>query len=106
MFSMFRNMIGGFVANAVNMTLENTPFMRTETFESPNGVSPAPARIALVSFITMLILFAVLLFVGKYLWNRVAVELFTCVKPVKSVWQLLGLAILISLFVPGSTTCA
>ncbi len=99
-------MIGGFVANAINTALDGAPFMQTETFESPNGVAPAPARLALVSFLTVLVIFAVMLFVGKWLWNNVAVNLFTVVKPVKSVWQLVGLALLVSLFHPGSCNCA
>ncbi len=89
------------VANLVSATFDQTPFARTETFESANGVAPAPARLALVSVITVLIMLAALLFVGKYLWNNVLVDLISVAKPVKSVWQLLGLAILISLFHPG-----
>ena len=64
-------MIGGFVANAINTALDGAPFMQTETFESPNGVAPSPARLALVSFLTLLVIFAVMLFVGKWLWNNV-----------------------------------
>jgi hypothetical protein len=44
------------------------------------------------------ILFIVLtLLFGEYLWNHVLVKLVTVVKPIKSVWQLLGLMILFSL---------
>lgn len=99
-------MIGGFVANAINTAIDGAPFMQTETFESLNGVAPSPARLALVSFLTVVVIFTILLFVGKYLWNNVAVNLFTVIKPVKSVGQLVGLALLISLFAPGSCACA
>lgn len=88
------------VASLVNTAFDNTPFARTETFESPNGVAPSPARIALISIVTVFIMLAALLFIGKYLWNNVLVNLVTIVKPVKSVWQLIGLAILISLLSP------
>jgi hypothetical protein len=92
-------MFGAIVGGAVDAGL--APFMRTETFESRDGVTPAPARVALVSFLTFVIVLAVLLFVGKFLWNRVLVEVVTIAKPIKSVWQLLGLAVLISLIHPG-----
>ena len=94
-------MFGGFVNDAVNAALENTSFIQTETFESVTGIGASPARVALVSFITVMIMLAALLLVGKYLWNNVMVDLFSFAKPVKSVWQLLGLAILVSLFHPG-----
>ena len=61
-------------------------------------------RAAYVDFITMLLTFiiaAVLLaFVGKFLWNGVVVDLFSCVKPAKSVWQILGLMVFIGLMLP------
>ncbi len=94
-------MFGGFINNAVNAVIDNTPIAHTETFESINGVAPSPARVALVSFVTVVIMLSILLFIGKYLWNNVMTDLFTFAKPVKSVWQLLGLAILVSLFHPG-----
>jgi hypothetical protein len=93
-------MIGGFLANAVDAAV--APFMQTETFESLNGVTASPARMTLVSGITVFLLLLALLFVGKFLWNRVLVELISFAKPVKSVWQLLGLAVLLSLLHPGN----
>jgi hypothetical protein len=49
----------------------------------------------------MLIVFAIILFIGKYLWNNVLHVLVPGVKEAKSVWQILGLAVLISLLSPG-----
>jgi len=92
-------MIGACVANLVDTCVAATPFAKTETFSSAGG--PSPARLALVSFITLFIIFVALLFVGKYLWNNVLVDLISIAKPVKSVWQLIGLAVLISLLHPG-----
>ena len=89
------------LGSMVNAAFEATPYARTETFESQNGVSPSPARLALVSLITLFISLLIILFIGKWLWNNVLVNLTTFAKPVKSVWQLLGLAVLISLFHPG-----
>ncbi len=98
-------MIGGAVSSAINAAIDGAPFLQTETFESANGIAPSPARVALVSFLTFAVVFAIMLFAGKWLWNNVAVNLFTVVKPVKSVWQLVGLALLVSLFSPGPCNC-
>jgi hypothetical protein len=98
--------IGNAIANGINAVIDTTPLARTETFESQTGIGYAPARLALVSVLTALILFAVILFVGKYLWNNVLHELVPAIKPAKSVWQILGLAILISLMNPGACNCS
>ena len=92
-------MLGSAVANGVNLIVS-----QTETFDNQNG-GASPARMAIVTFLTILILFFALLFVGKYLWNNVLHELVPAVKPAKSVWQILGLALLISLMHPGSCSC-
>lgn len=92
-------MLGSAVANGVNLIVS-----QTETFDNQNG-GASPARMAIVTFLTILILFFALLFVGKYLWNNVLHELVPAVKPAKSVWQVLGLALLISLLHPGSCSC-
>ena len=49
------------------------------------------------SLVGYLIVLALILSIGKYLWNDVLVNLVSVVKPVKSIWQLLGLQILLSL---------
>ena len=98
-------MLGSAIANGINAVIENTPLAKTETFESQTGVGYAPARLALVSVLTALVVFVVILFVGKYLWNNVLHELVPAIKPAKSVWQILGLAILISLMHPGACNC-
>lgn len=98
--------IGNAIANGINAFIENTPLARTETFESQTGVGYAPARLALVSVLTAFVIFVVILFVGKFLWNNVLHELVPAIKPAKSVWQILGLAILISLMHPGACNCS
>lgn len=97
-------MFGGAVANVVNAALEPV-IAQTETFQNETGVGISPARAALVSLITVFIVLAILLFFGKYLWNNVLVSLVPGVRPAKSVWQILGLALLISLIHPGSCSC-
>lgn len=58
-------------------------------------------REAYTDFTSMVIAFIIALvilgFVGKFLWNGVIVDLFSFAKPVRSVWQILGLMIFYSL---------
>ena len=99
-------MFGGAVSSAIDHVL--TPYLVTETFEGENNqaipeLEKLTAKAALVSFITIFIIFMLLLLVGKYLWNSVLIALFPFVKPAKSIWQILGLSILIGLIAPGCT---
>ena len=51
--------------------------------------------LVIISFVIVLLL---LLLVGKFLWNNVAYKLLNgIVKPADSVWEILGLAILIKI---------
>lgn len=49
------------------------------------------------SILALLLSIVIVAFVGKYLWNSTVAELFTVVRPVRSVWQIIGLMIFISL---------
>jgi hypothetical protein len=52
--------------------------------------------------LVMLVLWLVVtLFVGMWLWNNVAVKVITVLKPLTSIWQLLGLALLVDLIRPA-----
>jgi len=99
-------MLGGFFANNLNAALEATPVKMTEPFQNQTGLNAAPFRAAVVSTLTVLTVLALLLFFGKYLWNNVLHVLVPGVKEAKSVWQILGLAILIMLLSPGTCQCA
>ena len=46
-------------------------------------------------FIGFIIWLFIILFFGKYLWNNVLINLIPGIKPVTSVWEILGLSILI-----------
>ena len=50
-------------------------------------------------FIITLVVYIILMLIGKWLWNSVVVEMFTVVRPIDSVFQLIGLAILVKLVV-------
>lgn len=50
------------------------------------------AIVLLVVYLVLLVMF------GKYLWNNVACPHISVLKPLSSVWQLLGISVLIQLF--------
>ena len=103
MFFLNRNeMLGDAIASIINATIDNVSLSHTETFGNERDIAPSSTRIAFVSILTVFLVFVALLFVGKYLWNNVLHELIPAIKPAKSVWQILGLSILIMLLNPGS----
>ena len=51
----------------------------------------------LVTLITLVIVYLLILVLGKYLWNNVFVKTFTFAKPINSIWQLFALVVLFSL---------
>lgn len=51
----------------------------------------------IASILSMLIAILIVAFIGKWLWNTTVAELFTFARPVRSVWQIIGLMIFISL---------
>jgi hypothetical protein len=50
-------------------------------------------------FIITLVVYILLMLIGKWLWNSVVVEMVTVARPIESVFQLIGLAILVKLVV-------
>lgn len=56
-----------------------------------------PSAEILGGIIMSIISLIILMLIGEYLWNKVLVKLVTFVKPVTSMWQILGLYILFSL---------
>jgi hypothetical protein len=53
----------------------------------------------LASILSLVLSIVIIAFVGKFLWNETVADLFTFARPVKSVWQIIGLMILLRLFV-------
>jgi len=47
--------------------------------------------------ISVVITQVVVLFVGKYLWNKYLVDSITCIKPLKSVVHLIAIVILVKI---------
>ena len=63
-----------------------------------DSVEKKNSYIELVSLILSFIIALIILsLIGKLLWNGVIVELFSCVRPAKSIMQILGLFVFISL---------
>jgi hypothetical protein len=50
-------------------------------------------------FIITMVVYILLMLIGKWLWNSVVVEMVTVARPITSVFQLIGLAILVKLVV-------
>jgi ABC-type antimicrobial peptide transport system permease subunit len=51
----------------------------------------------IASILSLIIAIIIVAFVGKWLWNTTVAELFTFTRPVRSVWQIIGLMLFISL---------
>lgn len=53
--------------------------------------------VAVLFFMLALLVFIAMLFLGKILWNNIAVKYITALKPVKSIVDILGLVVLSAL---------
>jgi len=63
-----------------------------------DSVEKKNSYIELVSLILSFIIALIILsLIGKLLWNGVIVELFSCVRPAKSIMQILGLFVFVSI---------
>jgi hypothetical protein len=51
----------------------------------------------IATIVSFLIAVVIISFIGKWIWNNIILDLFTVVKPVKSIWQILGLMIFLAL---------
>lgn len=49
------------------------------------------------SILALLASILIIAFVGKWLWNTSVAELFTFVRPVRTVWQIIGLMLFLAL---------
>jgi hypothetical protein len=48
----------------------------------------------IMAFVASVVIMA---FIGKWLWNSIVVDLFTVARPVRSVWQIIGLTVFVHL---------
>ncbi len=49
------------------------------------------------SVLALILSIAIVALIGKWLWNNIIIDLFTFAKPVRSVWQIIGLMIFLGL---------
>ena len=49
------------------------------------------------AIVTLVIVYIIILILGKYLWNHILIKLIPGIKPAHNIWQILGLSILLSL---------
>jgi hypothetical protein len=54
-------------------------------------------KTVIASILSLIVSIIIVSFVGKYLWNASVAELFTVVRPVQSVWQIIALMLLLTL---------
>jgi hypothetical protein len=66
---------------------------QTETFGNQGVSTFIPLMAALVTLL-------ILLFVGQYLWNNALCPLVSVVRPAKSIFQVLGVALLFGMLFP------
>jgi len=50
------------------------------------------------SILAFILAMVIIGFVGRFLWNNSVAQLFTIARPVQSVWQIVALLILVSIF--------
>jgi hypothetical protein len=79
-----------------NLTNNNENFQGFNHAGQLGGVSnnKRPTWVIILSVILVEI---VLLIFGKFLWNNIAIKLIPGISKIKSIWQILGLSILIKL---------
>lgn len=66
-------------------------------FKSLHNLLSGKKTNALLGLLVPLVSLVLLLLLGEYLWNDVLVKVVTVVRPVTSVWQILGLYLLLSI---------
>lgn len=55
------------------------------------GVDP------IIALLLSIVILLILLYIGQYLWNNVLIKVCTIVKPVNSMWEILGLYVLLQI---------
>lgn len=73
-----------------------------DTFKSHNNHNDKHISTTEVIFIAVFVIIylILLIFVGKYLFNNILVKLVPGIKPVSSIWELIGLVVLLHLLFP------
>lgn len=67
---------------------------------SIEGMTGGMRKIGINPYVAILlstIILLILLHLGEYLWNNILVKVCTIVKPVNSIWQILGIYVLLQI---------
>ena len=85
------------IKSVVNSAINQNREHYTNSLGGGNRLQNVSNGELLVSLITLVIVYLLILLLGKYLWNHVFVKIFTIAKPITSIWQLFALVVLFSL---------
>jgi hypothetical protein len=92
----------GYLAKLTNNIVA---IVTTEKFTDTAGVvvvePPTTPVNPIVGLIIAILAIIIVLLAGKWLWNNIATRYITILKPVPSVWHLLGLMLIIDLVLPN-----
>jgi hypothetical protein len=93
-----QNIIEKFFSNV--MTKNKEQFMNANGQIDIAALQSTENKAAVMAFvITYLAIYILLLLLGKWIWNNMIVEMFSVVRPVDSILNILGLAILVKLII-------
>jgi len=93
-----QNIIEKFFSNV--MTKNKEQFMNAQGQIDIAALQSTENKAAVMAFvITYLAIYILLLLLGKWIWNNMIVEMFSVVRPVDSIFNILGLAILVKLII-------
>jgi hypothetical protein len=81
------------IEKCVRACLDNS----VEKFGGAKGM-PSSTGEAFASLISLVIVYLILLLVGKFLWNEYLVKYVTIVKPIPGIVELLAISVLVRLF--------
>ena len=77
----------------------------SSSFTNTNGIVievPAATPVnPVVGLVIAILAIIIVLLAGKWLWNNIAARYITILKPVPSIWHLLGLMLIIDLVLPN-----
>jgi hypothetical protein len=82
------------------MTKDKEQFMNANGQIDIAALQSTENRAAVLAFlVTYIAIYLLLLLLGKWIWNNMVVEMFSVVRPVDSIFNILGLAILVKLII-------
>ena len=104
MRKVLEGIIEGFLTKPHEM-FQSGGTLTTKLHQHVNNITTSPAqnlqamtaKHPLAVFLSFFIVELLVLLIGKYLWNNIVVKVISTVRPVKSIWEILGLSILIKL---------